>query len=180
MPEANRYTKLLEHVFERHYRRGAREVVFEREELVAAAERIGMRLPKNLGDVIYSFRYRAGLPETITARAPSGESWVILPAGPARYAFVSTPLAAITPNGGLSETKVPDATPGVISMYALSDEQALLAKLRYNRMTDVFTGTTCYPLQSHLRTAVKGLGQVETDELYVGLNRCGAHFIIPV
>ncbi len=29
-----------------------------------------------------------------------------------------------------------------IEMYALSDEQALLAKLRYNRLLDVFTGVT--------------------------------------
>lgn len=29
--------------------------------------------------------------------------------------------------------KVPDSTPGLIVKYALSDEQALLAKARYNR-----------------------------------------------
>jgi hypothetical protein len=46
--------------------------------------------------------------------------------------------------------KVPDATPGVIAKYALSDEQALLAKLRYNRLVDLFTAITCYSLQSHL------------------------------
>jgi hypothetical protein len=75
---------------------------------------------------------------------------------------------------------VPDATPGIISIYALGDEQALLAKLRYNRLIDVFTGVTCYPLQSHLRTTVRGLGQVETDELYVGIDRRGAQYIFPI
>jgi len=78
------------------------------------------------------------------------------------------------------ETKVPDATPGVIEMYALSDEQALLAKLRYNRLVDIFTGVTCYSLQSHLRTTVPGVGQVETDEVYVGVDRKGVHFVFPV
>jgi hypothetical protein len=33
----------------------------------------------------------------------------------------------------LVQTKILDATPGVIEKYALNDEQALLAKLRYNR-----------------------------------------------
>jgi len=65
-------------------------------------------------------------------------------------------------------------------MYALNDEQALLAKLRYNRLIDIFTRVTCYSLQSHLRTSVAGVGQVETDELYVGLDRRGAHYVFPV
>lgn len=45
---------------------------------------------------------------------------------------------------------------------------------------DIFTGVTCYPLQSHLRTSVLGLGQVETDEIYIGLDRRGAHHVFPV
>ena len=36
----------------------------------------------------------------------------------------------ITPRSGLAETKVPDATPGAIAMYALDDEQELLARVR--------------------------------------------------
>ncbi len=77
-------------------------------------------------------------------------------------------------------TKVPDATPGIIAKYAFGDEQALLARLRYNRLIDIFTGITCYSLQNHLRTTVQGMGQVEIDELYVGLDKKGAHYIFPV
>jgi hypothetical protein len=62
----------------------------------------------------------------------------------------------------------------------LSDEQALLAKIRYNRLVDIFTGITCYSLQSHLRTNVPSLGQVETDEIYVGLDKKGIHYVIPI
>jgi hypothetical protein len=65
-------------------------------------------------------------------------------------------------------------------MYALTDEQALLAKLRYNRLIDIFSGVTCYSLQNHLRTTLPGRGQVETDELYIGVDRRGAHYIFPV
>ncbi len=84
------------------------------------------------------------------------------------------------PNEALAVTKVPDSTPGVIAKYALSDEQALLAKLRYNRLIDIFTGVTCYSLQNHLRTTAPGLGQVETDELYVGVDKKGAHYVFPI
>ena len=84
------------------------------------------------------------------------------------------------PNEGMATTKVPDATPGIIAKYALSDEQALLAKLRYNRLVDIFSGVTCYSLQNHLRTTVPEMGQVEIDELYVGVDKRGAHYVFPI
>ena len=80
----------------------------------------------------------------------------------------------------LVETKLPDATPGIIDKYTLSDEQALLAKLRYNRLIDVFTGLTCYSLQNHLRTTAPNVGQVEIDEIYIGLDKRGVHYVLPV
>jgi hypothetical protein len=86
----------------------------------------------------------------------------------------------ISPNPLLTETKVPDATPGIVTKYSLNDEQALLVKLRYNRLIDIFTGITCYSLQNHLRTAVPGMGQVETDEIYVGVDKRGIHYGLPV
>lgn len=174
------YRKIIERIFLSRYRAGDREVVFEREEIVRAASKLRIELPKNLGDVVYSFRYRKGLPESVKAKAPEGHSWIIQPAGRARYRFLATTVSNIVPSKTLAETKVPDATPGVIAMYALSDEQALLAKLRYNRLIDTFTGVTCYSLQNHLRTSVPNMGQVETDELYVGVDRKGVHYVFPV
>jgi hypothetical protein len=80
----------------------------------------------------------------------------------------------------MDEIKIPDATPGIISIYARKEEQALLAKVRYNRLVDVFLGVACYSLQNHLRTQIPGIGQVETDEIYVGVDKEGAHYAIPV
>jgi DNA modification methylase len=182
MPDQNRYSQIIERIFFAYYKKGAKDVMFSRDDIVHAAEELGIKLPKNLGDVIYSFRYRTPLPESVRAKAPSGKEWIIRPAGTARYRFVAvdTALARIIPNKLMAETKVPDATPGIISKYALSDEQALLAKLRYNRLIDIFTGVTCYSLQSHLRTTIPDLGQVETDELYIGVDKRGAHYVFPV
>jgi hypothetical protein len=80
----------------------------------------------------------------------------------------------------MAVTKVPDATPGLVTKYALGDEQALLARVRYNRLVDIFTGVTCCSLQNHLRTTVRDMGQVETDEIYVGVNKKGVHYVFPV
>lgn len=180
--DANRYAVILERVFLSHYRRGRTRIEFHRDELIAKAAELGIDPPRNLGDLIYSFRYRVPLPQAIQDRAPEGMAWVIRPAGRSRYAFtaVDPESTTIVPNETLTETKIPNATPGVIAMYALSDEQALLAILRYNRLIDVFTGVSCYSLQSHLRSTVPGMGQVETDEVYVGIDRRGAHYVFPV
>jgi len=180
MSDKGRYARIIERVFRHLYKKGAREVPFRREDIVEAAGELGIGLPKNLGDVIYSFRYRKALPESIQGCAPPGCEWIIRPAGRSRYVFAATETAVISPNKMVAETKVPDATPGVIAMYALNDEQALLARLRYNRLVDIFTGVACYSLQNHLRTSVPGMGQVETDEVYVGVDRRGAHYVFPV
>lgn len=180
MGSENRYAVIIAKLFERHFTKNSTSFEFEREEIEQVAGELGIKLPKNLGDLVYSFRYRTGLPAAITATAPRGKTWLIRPAGRGRYRFVCCVVPSLIPREGLAETKIPDSTPGVIEKYALSDEQALLAKVRYNRLIDIFTGLTCYSLQNHLRTTVPEMGQVETDELYVGLDRRGAHYIIPV
>lgn len=176
----NRYSQIIEHIFLSNYRPGLREIPFERSQIESVAADLGIKLPKNLGDLVYSFRYRVSLPESILSRAPAGETWVIWPAGRSKYKFLATDQAEIRPNSLIPETKIADSTPGVISRYALSDEQALLAKLRYNRLIDIFTGAASYSLQNHLRTSVTDVGQVETDEIYVGIDKRGIHYVFPV
>lgn len=153
---------------------------FKRDEFETVARQLRIKLPKNLGDLVYTFRYRADLPESIQEKAGDGETWIIRPIGKGLYRLALVADRPIQPNSNLATTKVPDATPGIIAKYAFDDEQALLARLRYNRLVDVFTGVTCYSLQNHLRTTVPGMGQVEIDELYVGLDKKGAHYIFPV
>jgi hypothetical protein len=180
MNEKNLYTAIIEKIFQSKFKKGMRELDFDRDELLTVAKELGLKEPKNLGDLIYTFRYRAALPETIKKHAGEAETWIIRPAGRGKYRFVLVPDKPIAPNESLAITKVPDATPGVVAKYALSDEQALLAKLRYNRLVDIFTGVTCYSLQNHLRTSVPNMGQAETDEIYVGLDKKGAHYVFPV
>lgn len=177
---ANRYERIIERIFFSHYTEGATDVCFERDEIVGVAQELNINLPKNLGDVIYSFRYRVALPEAIRAKAPEGMHWLIRSVGRARYCFNLAAEQILAPAALRAETKIPDATPGLVAMYTLGDEQALLAKLRYNRLIDIFTGVACYSLQNHLRTFVAGIGQVETDEIYVGVDKKGNHYVFPV
>jgi hypothetical protein len=177
--KSNDYVKIIQWVFRKLHRKGDTEVVFLRDHILNAASSHRIKLG-NPGDVIYTFRYRAELPLTISSQAPKGMRWIIRPRGSGHYAFVAVKPSLLQPSTSLATIKIPDATPGVIEKYAMSDEQALLARIRYNRLLDVFTGLACYSLQNHLRTQVQGMGQIETDEIYVGLDKKGVHYILPV
>ena len=73
-----------------------------------------------------------------------------------------------------------NSTPEIVANLRLDDEQALLAIVRYNRLIDTFLGLTTYSVRNHLRTTVKGIGQIEIDELYFGVDKHGCHYVIPV
>jgi hypothetical protein len=178
--ELNRYSKLIESIFFAKYKSGDQKVYFERPDLIEKAEELKINLPLNLGDIIYSFKYRASLPSSIISLASDGKEWVIKNVGRAKYVFMLVNYSRIIPDEMLMEIKIPDATPGIVGKYALTDEQALLTKMRYNRLLDIFTGVTCYSLQNHLRTTVPDIGQVETDELYVGVDKNGKQYIFPI
>lgn len=176
----NRYGSLIEKIFFDRYKDGAVSLDFSREDIEDAATDLDIKLPKNLGDVLYSFRFRNALPDRIVATQPEGMEWVIELAGRALYKFSLVKANRVLPRDDLVRTDIPDATPELIRAYALDDEQALLAIVRYNRLIDTFLGLTTYSLQNHLRTTVKGIGQIEIDELYVGLDKRGCHYVIPV
>jgi len=176
----NRYSQIIEAIFFRHYSAGNIEVPFERSEINEVAAELGLGSVSNVGDAVYTFRFRMELPDSIKQTAPENLEWVIRQAGTGQYKFVLTKFVNVVPTEGLVVTKIPEATPGLIARYALDDEQALLAKLRYNRLVDIFTGITCHSLQNHLRTTVPDMGQVEVDEVYIGVDSRGAHYVLPV
>ena len=134
------YNSIIERVFLDRYRPGDIEVQFVREDLVGAATDLGVAVPRNLGDVLYTFRYRRPLPQAILQTAPAGQEWTIRGAGQAAYTFRLVTVNRIVPNPALMTIKIPDATPEIVSAHAMSDEQALLAKIRYNWLLDVFLG----------------------------------------
>jgi len=176
----SRYHQLIEKIFFDGYVKGITEIPFQRKALKDAASALGIALPDNLGDVIYSIRFRTPMPAKVLATQPSGREWIIELVGRSRYRFRLATTNRIVPNPNLAVIRIPDNTPEIIGAYALDDEQALLAKVRYNRLIDIFLGLTTFSLQNHLRTSVKSVGQIEIDELYVGLDKYGCHYVIPV
>lgn len=107
MSTSNRYQAIIEKIFAKHFT-GNDEFEFERDEVVAVAEELNINLPKNLGDIIYSFRYRNELPESIRSTATDGRAWVIEGAGRAKYRFKQVILSRIEPRPELITIKIPE------------------------------------------------------------------------
>ena len=83
-PGTDRYSAIIDQVFSEHFVPGCKEFEFTREEFDSTAEQLAIKLPKNLGDVLYSFRYRKNLPDSIRKTADEGVEWVINGAGRSR------------------------------------------------------------------------------------------------
>ena len=174
------YERIIQHIFDQHFKVAESGFAFDRDEISDAARTLGVDAPRNAGDLIYTYRSRRELPATIRERAPQGMEWVIRAVGRGQYRFELVSTSTFVPSRHLARTLIPDSTPALIDMYRQSDEQALLAIIRYNRLVDVFTRLSCFSVQSHLRTSLGGIGQVEIDELYVGIDRRGAHYVLPI
>lgn len=176
----SKYSEIIKTIFLSKYQKNIQVVPFERSELAETCKLLGYPLIKNLGDIPYSFRFRRKLPKEIIKTAPLNSEWIIVGAGVAKYEFRLASPAKIEPTLNRQQIKIPDATPEILKIYAPgTDEQALLTRIRYNRLLDLFLELTCYSIQNHYRTTVKGIGQIEVDEIYIGINKRGTHFVIP-
>ncbi|MBS1252775.1 MAG: hypothetical protein MAG451_01817 [Anaerolineales bacterium] len=171
------YDRLIAEIFHRHDGPNHDEFEFDREEMREILEEWGETV-RNLGDVPYSYRGgRRPFPEEITATG----NWVIEGRGRGRYAFrrlARSPYISVPSD--LQTINILDATPDIILKYGSTDEQGLLAKVRYNRLIDTFLGITAYHLQGHLRAYIAESGQIEIDDLYLGVDTDGTQFVIPV
>lgn len=172
----HKYDRLILELFNRLYRPGKTELEFTRDELLRTAKRLKFAI-KNIGDVVYTYQSRRAMPEAIRALG----DWIMGSKGMSKYAF------QLLPGGGrvevspqLEEIQIPHAIPEIVERYVPEDEQGSLTKARYNRLIDVFTRLTAFHLQSHIRTQLPGIGQVEIDDLYVALDREGHEYVIPV
>lgn len=95
------YAPILERIFLDRYRPSAVEIPFTREDIVATAKALKLPRPGNLGDVVYSRRYRVKLPPSVLATQPVGSEWTIEGTGRAKYAFRLSTQSRIEPNDSL-------------------------------------------------------------------------------
>ena len=104
---SNRYQRLIAGIFLDHWIEGVEAFEFDRSEIEDKAALLAIKLPKNIGDVPYSFRYRAELPADILATQPKGLEWIIDGAGRARYRFRLVKANRILPRADMASSTFP-------------------------------------------------------------------------
>lgn len=171
------YDRLIIEIFRRHNGATKNEFEFDRDEMADTLREWGERV-RNLGDVAYSYRGgRRLLPKEIAATG----NWVIEGRGRGRYAFRRLSRSPyITMPVDLQTIDMLDATPDIILKYGGRDEQGLLTRVRYNRLVDTFLGITAYHMQGHIRTFMEDSGQIEIDDLYLGVDTDGRQYVVPI
>ena len=175
--DLSQYDEVILEVFLRHYQEGADRLVFQKDELAETCREHGI-IVRNTPDIIYTYRSRRNLPARILATG----HWAIEPAGRGTYAFrllQNTPHFDI-PFSDYAPVDIYNAIPEVVEGLLRQDEQSLLTLVLYNRLVDIFTGLTCFHIQNHYRSFVTGMGEVELDALYVGVDKTGMLSVIPI
>jgi len=171
------YDKIIAALFRQKYKSSKTkdELGFTKDELAQTARKLKLDL-RNPPDVVYTYRTRKALPDAILAAG----NWILVPKGKGKFSFARTTRAPfIKIQQGLAHIEILNALPEIVQKYTATDEQGLLSTLRYNRLIDIFTGVTCFHLQSHIRTTISGEGQIEIDDLYVGVDEDGVEYILP-
>lgn len=56
------YDSIIRSIFFDHYEKGKVSIPFEREEFIQKAEELKINSAKNLGDIVYSYKYRKNYP----------------------------------------------------------------------------------------------------------------------
>ncbi|MFL6276230.1 MAG: endonuclease [Blastocatellia bacterium] len=171
------YDRVFVEIFQRKYVPAATELPYTLEEVRQVEKDLNVKVG-NLPDIAYAYRTgRYAIPEEILATG----NWVIEGTGKGRYKFVRLLRAPyINIPDDLYTIEIPEATPDIVLKHTGNDEQAVLSKVRYNRLLDIFLSLTAYHLQGHFRSTVKEIGQVEIDELYVGVDTEGRGYAIPI
>jgi len=170
------YDKVIVRLFMSKFKDNMAEIEFTKDELVEAAQELGIPI-RNVPDIVYTYRSRRNLPDMILEKG----NWVIMPKGKGKFSFFkSARKPFVEVQEGLQKIEVLNAVPEIVEKYAQDDEQAVLTEIRYNRLTDILTKVTCFHLQSHARTTVEGEGQIEIDDIYVGVDREGVRYILPL
>jgi hypothetical protein len=180
----NKYKRIFCAVFDKKHAAAGPSpdnIAFTTADMARHQEALGLT-GGNPYDLKYNAKGRGALPPEVQATAPDGKEWRIRATGKGEYVFKLFARGAglFEIDASIPATKLPDALPSIIERYSRDDEQALLARIRYNDLVSVFLGLATYSLQSHWKSAGGSGSPTEVDEMYVGLDRNGVHYAIPI
>lgn len=164
------YVPILLDIFHRKYQEGDFVVRFTLDEVRESAMRLGIISDlRNAPDLVYRMKSRTKLPPEI-----SDKGFRILKTVERGVYQLEQAISTIVelPEGEIIciEDKTPIPVRRLLNEDLSGiDEQGLLTIVNYCDLLSLFTGLKIYRLKSHARKSVSKIGQVEVDEIDVGV-----------
>ena len=153
---------------------------FTLEDLTKTAKTLGTTPPKNLPDIVHSVQRYGPLPDVIARTAPQDLEWKIEAAGRGSYVIKLMQANSITPNLKLKPKQILDRTLAICDTFDLTDKGVLDVQIRQNSLIPDFVGEDVTLVCQPAKGAVKGLGQVDIDAIYMGMPQTGETLIVPI
>lgn len=162
------YVPILLCIFNKKYKEGDTVVAFSLDDIRQAASELNLQI-RNAGDLVYRMRSRTVLPKEILDKG-----FYLLRQvrrGQYRLEVGTSTIVEHTPDEIVSAL---DCTPLPVRRLlpenlADIDEQGLLTIVHYCQILSHFTGLQVFRFKSHVRKSVLEVGQVEVDEVDVGV-----------
>jgi hypothetical protein len=162
------YVPILVDIFQRKYQDGDEIVEFTLDEVRETAERLDIKI-RNPSDLIYRMKSRTKLPSEILDKG--FKIIKIVKKGVYQFQLGESTIVDLTRENVF---QIQDTTPVAVRRFLeekLSeiDEQGLLTIIHYCDLLSHFTGLKIYRLKSHVRKSIVNIGQVEVDEVDIGI-----------
>ena len=138
-------------------------ISFERTDILEICAKEFGKAPKNLGDIIYSLRYRLDYLSTYDYLLEKDYTWTLLSTGIGKYEL--SPLKKLRIPSLESEDiiYIKDNTPKHIHELRPLNDQSLLMKIIQNDILNEFLQDDLVFLQAHHKVNLQNWGQAEID-----------------
>ena len=104
---SNIYDRIIIELFQRHWKPDITEFEFSRDEFEEIIDQLGIERPRNLGDIIYTFRYRKPFPSAILETQSGNLQWSLHLSGHGRYRMSLSQSAVVLPDKSLPTFQYP-------------------------------------------------------------------------
>ena len=171
--------KPLSYIFFTRAKPGVSFLRFSTDDVKCAFRRMGIKVPKNIGDIPHQAQKRA-MPLVIQSTAPLGCEWILESMGAGVHCFKLVGSNKLHPSADAEERHVEDKAAAIIEAFDMSDKARLELQVKENGLLNDFLDREMSFATKPPRGFVKDVGQVDFDAIFVVRDELDARFIATV
>lgn len=163
MAENNKAKSFIKHLIEKNFTASQDSIPFSRDDVSLYCLKKFKKIPKNVGDIIYSLRYRMDYLSTFDHLLDPDYTWTLLSLSTGQYELKPMPKLKLPDLTSVPVISKIDKTPEHIHNLRPLNDQSLLMKIYQNKVLSEFLEDDLILLQAHHKVNLKDWGQAEID-----------------